>query len=105
MYLLGMFYIGIAVLILASLSLLFFVKNNKLNNIIICVIAVFSILIALLSIASMPSNFTAEKIIAFAIGLISVIGCFIRFKFKNYSLAPKFMVTISLVGTFIFMLI
>ena len=104
MDLLGWIYGGIAILFIVILALLFLVKNNKVNSMIMIIITTFSILIALLSVLAMPSNFVVSKIVTGLIAAISLIGCCIRFGQKNYQLAPKILVTISVVGTYIYML-
>ncbi len=104
MEILALIYGGMGILITTILGLLFFVKDKKFNSVIISFCAGISLFITLVSILSMPSNFILERVISGLIGLLSLIGIFTYFKYKNYSLTPKFLVAISLVGTFVYML-
>lgn len=67
-------------------------------------ITVVLIITTLLSISSMPSNFILEKIVAGVIGIVSLVGCGMRFGYKNHTFLPKVLVAISVIGTYVFML-
>lgn len=104
MDLLGLFYTGIGILLIVGIGTLFFVKKEKFINTIMIAITVVLIITTLLSISSMPSNFILEKIVAGVIGIVSLVGCGMRFGYKNHTFLPKVLVAISVIGTYVFML-
>ena len=70
----------ILVLSILGISLLFFLKNSKLKNVVFYFLVIWSILIAYLNATSLPTNYIVQQIIAWLFGSISIIAIIIKVK-------------------------
>ncbi len=91
----------ILVLSILGISLLFFLKNSKLKNVVFYFLVIWSILIAYLNATSLPTNYVVKQIIAWLFGSISIISIIIKVKKLGETNIPYILVTISvLLGIF-----
>lgn len=65
---------------LLSITLLYTLKNEKLKNIVFYFLCVWSIIITILNITGLPSNYLVSRLIASIFGLLSVISIIIKIK-------------------------
>lgn len=78
--------------------LLFIVKNEKANDVILVLMAAYSLITAFVSATALPTNFVSQQIICWVIGFIAVIGAGIRFGTKTQSVLSKVLVVVSVLG-------
>lgn len=84
-----------------GISLLFFLKNSKLKNVVFYFLVIWSMLIAYLNATSLPTNYIVQQIIAWLFGSISIIAIIIKVKKTGKTNIPYILVTISvLLGIF-----
>ena len=84
-----------------GISLLFFLKNRKLKNVVFYFLVIWSMLIACLNATSLPTNYIGQQIIAWLFGSISIIAIIIKVKKLGETNIPYIFVTISvLLGIF-----
>ncbi|WP_415279242.1 hypothetical protein [Clostridium perfringens] len=84
-----------------GISLLFFLKNSKLKNVVFYFLVIWSILIAYLNATSLPANYVVQQIISWLFGSISIIAIIIKVKKLGETNIPYILVTISvLLGIF-----
>ncbi len=80
------------VLAIIGTILLLIIKKKRPVDILMVLMTAFSILTAYLNATSQPSNFIAEQITAWLIGLIAVGGLGLRFVKKEQILLSKLLV-------------
>ena len=98
---LSVLYLVILVLSILGISLLFFLKNSKLKNVVFYFLVIWSMLIAYLNATSLPTNYIVQQIIAWLFGYISIIAIIIKVKKTGKTNIPYILVTISvLLGIF-----
>lgn len=95
MALLFIFFIFIAVVNLICITLLFLVKDPKINNIFFVGTVILGVLICYLNITSLASNLIVPQIVAGFFGVLSLIG--IVLKYMRKFLAAKIFITASVV--------
>lgn len=84
-----------------GISLLFFLKNRKLKNVVFYFLVIWSMLIACLNATSLSTNYIGQQIIAWLFGSISIIAIIIKVKKLGETNIPYIFVTISvLLGIF-----
>ncbi|BDU84980.1 hypothetical protein [Clostridium perfringens] len=84
-----------------GISLLFFLKNRKLKNVVFYFLVIWSMLIACLNATGLPTNYIVQQIIAWLFGSISIIAIIIKVKKTGETNIPYILVTISvLLGIF-----
>lgn len=84
-----------------GISLLFFLKNRKLKNVVFYFLVIWSMLIACLNATSLPTNYIVQQIMAWLFGAISIIAIIIKVKKIGETNIPYILVTISvLLGIF-----
>lgn len=84
-----------------GISLLFFLKNRKLKNVVFYFLVIWSMIIACLNATSLPTNYIGQQIIAWLFGSISIIAIIIKVKKLGETNIPYIFVTISvLLGIF-----
>ncbi|EOU1682416.1 hypothetical protein QTH11_02130 [Clostridium perfringens] len=89
------FFVFILVISILGISLLFFLKNRKIKNVLFYFLAVWSILIAYLNASSLPTNYLGQQIMAWLFGSISIIAIIINLKKTGETNIPYILVTIS----------
>ncbi|MGV1062958.1 hypothetical protein ACQR2W_05100 [Clostridium perfringens] len=89
------FFVFILVISILGISLLFFLKNRKIKNVLFYFLVVWSILIAYLNASSLPTNYLGQQIMAWLFGSISIIAIIINFKKTGETNIPYILVTIS----------
>ena len=105
MDLLGGLYLGIGILIIVGIIVLFLAKKEKMINIVMIIVTVFAVISTVLNVTGLPSNFVAEKIVGFGIVLVTIVGNYLRFYKKDYSMVPRLIVTISTITAFLLMVL
>lgn len=89
------FFVFILVISILGISLLFFLENRKIKNVLFYLLAVWSILIAYLNASSLPTNYLGQQIMAWLFGSISIIAIIINLKKTGETNIPYILVTIS----------
>lgn len=89
------FFVFILVISILGISLLFFLKNRKIKNVLFYFLVVWSILIAYLNASSLPTNYLGQQIMAWLFGSISIIAIIINLKKTGETNIPYILVTIS----------
>lgn len=93
--LLGIIYI----IIIAGVAIAqFSLYKMKSNQKYFMINMALGILIALLAFTSVPSNYTAQRILTLALGLLGILGYYMYSKGKNELLA-KILLSISVIGS------
>lgn len=97
---LGVLMIFYVVLIGIAAVLQFFLYRNKdkSKNIIFIINMLFGLFLSYLVYSSLPMNYTGQKILAIALGAISVLALALKLKDEKYILISKIMFSVSIVG-------
>lgn len=82
-----------------GLSLLYLMKGEKASRIVFYTMAIWGMAIAALTAGSLPINYTVDRLLAWAIGFLSVAGIlvYIRKAKDSSDLAARLLVTASVV--------
>lgn len=93
-------FVGMSVFSVLGLLLMYLLKNEKAKAVCFYCMSVWGMAIAAISATSLPSNFTAAQIAAWAIGFLSVIGLLIHIRAKSDSQlnAAYILTTISVIA-------
>ncbi len=75
--------------------LLFILKQEKANDVVLILMTAYSMVIAFLSATALPVNFVSQQVICWVIGFIAVIGAGIRFGTRKSSVLSKVLVAAS----------
>lgn len=97
---LRLLYIVMLVIVLVIQSLLYKNKDETSNNIFI-VNMLFAILLSYLAYTSLPTNFTGQRILAIALGIISVLAVVLKLNTEKNIIVSKVILSISIVGSFL----
>ena len=98
--LLMILFIGMSVISGLGILFLYLIKDAQRKKRVLYLLAVWGMIIAVMSATSLPSNFLASQFIAWSIGLLSVVGLLVHVKAKTksqYNVA-YLLVTISVVA-------
>ena len=97
--------LGILVIMLVSmtaiseigLSLLYLVKSEKAARIVFYAMAVWGMIIAALTATGLPDNYTAQRLLAWAVGFLSVAGIltYVRGSGEKAGMTARLLVTAS----------
>lgn len=85
------FFVFILVISILGISLLFFLKNRKIKNLLFYFLAVWSILIDYLNASSLPTNYLGQQIMAWLFGSISIIAIIINLKKQGKQIFPIYL--------------
>lgn len=93
-------FVGMSVFSILGLLLMYLLKNEKAKAVLFYCMSVWGMAVAAIKAMSLPSNFTAAQIIAWAIGFLSVIGLIIHVRAKSKSRfnTAYILTTISVIG-------
>ncbi len=105
MDLLGIFYGVIGILVTVGIISLFIAKDEKIVSVIMVIVMVFCIISTLVNVTALPSNFIAQKVIGYIIALVGIVGNYLRFYKKNYSIIPKMIVAMSTAMAFLMIIL
>lgn len=100
---LALLVIGMGILALVGTILLFVVKSKRASDVIMVLMTFYALVIAYLSATAQPTNFVAQQVVCWVIGMIAVVGTGARFFKKEQSLLSKSLVTASVIGGFVYM--
>ena len=78
--------------------LLFILKGEKANNILLVLMTAYSIIIAFISSTAQPSNYVSQQIISWIIAFVAVAGTAYKFITKKQSVISNLMVAASVLG-------
>ena len=99
--------LNIFVCILAILGIagMFFVKNDKLKNMIMILMVVLCLIVGTLSFISFPSNYILKRVIAIIIAIVPLVLLPLLYNKKMNIIIYKLMLTLStLVGIVYYMM-
>lgn len=104
---LGVLGIILIVLVIVGLALqgLLYIGKYRNENIVFIANVLFSFLVAYMSFTALPSNYTAQKVLAVAFGLVGLLAGIMRIQSRKSSVISKVMVSISIVGGIVQLLI
>ena len=98
--LLMILFIVMSVISVVGISLLYLMKSPVARQVIFYIMAVWGMFIAVVSATGLPTNYTLERLITWAIGFLSVAGIVlhIRSSEDKARMAARLLVTISVAG-------
>ena len=98
--LLMILFIVMSVISVVGLSLLYLMKNPGARQVIFYIMAVWGMIIAVISATSLPTNYTLERLITWAIGFLSVAASVVHIRSEEDKarMAARLLVTISVAG-------
>lgn len=76
-------FMGLSVISILGILLLFLTKNETRKKGIFYFLALWGMLIAVLSATSLPTNFLTSQLIAWAFGFLSIVGLVIHYRAKE----------------------
>ena len=93
-------FVAMSVISVVGLSFMYLVKGESTGRVIFYVMAVWGMIVAVMSAGSLPTNYTAERLITWAIGFLSVAGIlvYIRGTEEKSRRAAYLLVTASVAG-------
>lgn len=105
MYGMLLFFSAIAILSIIGIITIFISTNPKVQQVLLGILTVWSGIIFLFSFSSLPSNNILERMITSLLFLPAIAG-YLLFKFgKNTVTLSKILISISIIGGLLFMLI
>ncbi len=76
-------FMGLSVISILGILILFLTKNEGRKKGIFYFLAVWGMLIAVLSATSLPTNYLISQLIAWALGFLSIAGLVVHYKAKT----------------------
>lgn len=96
--LLFLLFVVMMIIALLGTTLLFLTKNKNINDVILVTMTAYSLVIAYLGAMGQPSNFVAQQLLCWGIGLVAVVGTGLRFALKKQLLISKVLVILSILS-------
>ena len=93
-------FVAMSVISVVGLSLLYLVKGEGTRRVIFYVMAVWGMIVAVISATSLPSNYMAGRLLAWTLGFLSVAGIlvYVRGTEESYRRIACLLVTVSVAG-------
>ena len=91
-------FVGLCVISILGTLLLLLVKSEKAKRKIFYAMSVWGMAVAVLSATSLPTNYTAQQIAAWALGFLSVAGIVVQAKEKMQLNIAYALVIVSCLG-------
>ncbi|WP_455804234.1 hypothetical protein [Clostridium butyricum] len=86
-----------SILAIIGIVLLFVVKKNNTNNVLLVLMTAYSMSIAFLNATAQPTNFVGTQILAWVVGLVAIIGTAITLLTRKHLLISKILVSGSVI--------
>ncbi|MEQ3339770.1 hypothetical protein [Clostridium butyricum] len=90
-------FIGMSILAIVGIVLLFIVKKNNTNDVLLVLMTAYSMSIAFLNATAQPTNFVGTQILAWVVGLVAIIGTAITLLTRKHLLISKILVSVSVI--------
>ena len=90
-------FVGTSILAIVGIVLLFVVKKNNTNNVLLVLMTAYSMSIAFLNATAQPTNFVGTQILAWVVGLVAIIGTAITLLTRKHLLISKILVSGSVI--------
>ena len=90
-------FIGMSILAIVGIVLLFVVKKNNTNDVLLVLMTAYSMSIAFLNATAQPTNFVGTQILAWVVGLVAIIGTAITLLTRKHLLISKRLVSVSVI--------
>ena len=90
-------FVGMSILAIVGIVLLFVVKKNNTNDVLLVLMTAYSMSIAFLNATAQPTNFVGTQILAWVVGLIAIIGTAITLLTRKHLLISKILVSGSVI--------
>lgn len=95
-YLFILFVFIILISILGILGL-YFVKNQKVKNILFYSLFAWSLVISFMNVTSLPNNYMFQRVFGLFIGILSIVSVFIKLKLPNKANTAYLVMSLSIV--------
>lgn len=86
-----------SILAIVGIVLLFVVKKNNTNDVLLVLMTAYSMSIAFLNATAQPTNFVGTQILAWVVGLVAIIGTAITLLTRKHLLISKILVSVSVI--------
>lgn len=90
-------FVGMSILAIVGIVLLFVVKKNNTNDVLLVLMTAYSMSIAFLNATAQPTNFVGTQILAWVVGFVAVIGTGIKLLTRKHLLISKILVSGSVI--------
>lgn len=90
-------FLGMSILAIVGIVLLFVVKKNNTNDVLLVLMTAYSMSIAFLNATAQPTNFVGTQILAWVVGLVAIIGTAITLLTRKHLLISKILVSGSVI--------
>lgn len=90
-------FVGMSILAIVGIVLLFVVKKNNTNNVLLVLMTAYSMSIAFLNATAQPTNFVGTQILAWVVGLVAIIGTAITLLTRKHLLISKILISGSVI--------
>lgn len=90
-------FISMAVISICATLMLFITKEKNKQNIAFIFAGAVSIIITLLSVTALPTNWVMERCIAWLMGVPAIIGLILYFVAKKYYMLSKVLIVFSMI--------
>lgn len=90
-------FVGMSILAIVGIVLLFVVKKNNTNYVLLVLMTAYSMSIAFLNATAQPTNFVGTQILAWVVGLVAVIVTGITLLTRKHLLISKILVSGSVI--------
>ncbi len=91
-------FVVMGILSIVGSVLLFILKSEKANNILLVLMTAYSIIIAFIAATAQPSNYVLHQFISWIIAFVAVAGTAYKFITKKQSVISNLMVAASVLG-------
>ena len=90
-------FVGMSIIAIVGIVLLFVVKKNNTNYVLLVLMTAYSMSIAFLNATAQPTNFVGTQILAWVVGLVAIIGTAITLLTRKHLLISKILVSGSVI--------
>ncbi|MBS5983475.1 MAG: hypothetical protein KIC67_12765 [Clostridium butyricum] len=90
-------FVGMSILAIVGIVLLFVVKKNNTNDVLLVLMTAYSMSIAFLNATAQPTNFVGTQILAWVVGFVAIIGTAITLLTRKHLLISKILVSGSVI--------
>lgn len=97
---LGVLLIMNIIIVLGVIIAQFFLYKDRASNKFFIINIALAILVALLVFTSLPTNFTAQRMFALALGALSLVGYYLQTQGKN-DLLSRILVSVAIFGNLV----
>lgn len=95
----------VLIILAVLLQILLYMYKNDSKNIIFVVNMLLGVFLAYLAFTSLPTNYTGQRVLAIAWGIIAILGIILKLADRKLVMASKMMLSIAIIGSLVQLLL